>query len=95
MYVLHSFPYHITVESIRGLSVSGRLGAAALLVKWLYLPALAAVAFGGAWISWNVLEEPFLRLKRKFPYLAAPSIAAGSEASTFSVPLHSPAIDCN
>jgi peptidoglycan/LPS O-acetylase OafA/YrhL len=70
MYVLHSFPYHITAEAVRGLSASGPLGAMALVIKWLYLPAMAAVAFGGAWLSWRTLEQPFLRLKRKFPYMA-------------------------
>jgi peptidoglycan/LPS O-acetylase OafA/YrhL len=69
MYVLHSVPYNLTVEAVGALRASGLAPALILLLKCLYFPAIVSVAFGAAWVSWRVIEEPFLKLKRFFPYL--------------------------
>jgi peptidoglycan/LPS O-acetylase OafA/YrhL len=71
MYVLHSVPYNLTVQAVGALRTSGLAPVLILLLKCLYFPAMIAVAFGAAWVSWRVIEEPFLKLKRSFPYLTA------------------------
>jgi len=63
MYVLHSVPYNLTADAIRNLSVQTLPLPLVIAAKYLYFPALAGVAFGAAWISWRVLEHPFIRLK--------------------------------
>ena len=34
----------------------------------VFIVLAGAVSFGLAWISWHVIESPFLRLKDRFPY---------------------------
>jgi peptidoglycan/LPS O-acetylase OafA/YrhL len=85
MYVLQSFPYHLTAPAVRALNPSGPPSMAALLIKWLYFPAMATLAFGCAWLSWRVLEEPFQRLKHKFPYSAADRTSGPRKAAVETV----------
>ena len=77
MYVLHSAPYHLTVEIARGWPAAA---------KYLYFPALAALAYGLAWVSWRILESPFLELKRRVPYFA-PRPRTGETAGEAAGPL--------
>lgn len=63
MYVLHSAPFHLTSEAVR------QLPPHLWPLKYLYFPALAAVAYLAARVSWRLVESPFLRLKDR---LAAP-----------------------
>jgi peptidoglycan/LPS O-acetylase OafA/YrhL len=65
MYVLHSVPYNLTADAMRNLSVETLPFPVVVAAKYLYFPALAGVAFGAAWISWRVLEHPFIRLKER------------------------------
>lgn len=76
MYVLHSVPYHLTADMVRSLP---------LVCKYLYFPAMTAVAYGLAWISWRLLEQPFLKLKHHFPY-AAEEKDAGADAALAATP---------
>jgi hypothetical protein len=59
MYVLHSIPYNLTADLVRGLPA---------YCKYLYAPGLVLVAYGLARISWTCLEGPFVALKRRVPY---------------------------
>lgn len=63
MYVLHSVAYNLTSTAVRNLSAQPLPHLLVLAAKYLYFPALAGAAFGAAWISWRVLEYPFIRLK--------------------------------
>jgi peptidoglycan/LPS O-acetylase OafA/YrhL len=73
MYVLHSMPYHLTAPAIHDLASRHLPLALVLAAKYLYIPALAAVAFGAAWVSWRVLERRFIRLKASVPYVSGAS----------------------
>ena len=42
-----------------------------LPVKFGYMLLLIVVSCGFAWLSWNLLEQPFLKLKDRFPYRPA------------------------
>ncbi len=65
MYVLHSAPYHLTAGAIRDLSAQALPHPLVLAAKYLYFPALAAVSYGAARVSWLILEHPFIRLKER------------------------------
>lgn len=73
MYVLHSIPYNLTAPWAAAQTVP---------VKYLYFPVLTLTAYALAWISWRVLEEPFLRLKRGLEYAAPAADCAVVGASS-------------
>jgi peptidoglycan/LPS O-acetylase OafA/YrhL len=54
LYLLHKIPF----DAVQALHVAGP--------AWVMLPALLLATYVIAWLSWNVLERPFLRLKRYF-----------------------------
>ena len=70
MYVWHASMFSFTLPYVQRLTSHGWPWALALSLKYLYLPVLAASAYGVARISWACLEEPFQRLKRYAPYRA-------------------------
>jgi peptidoglycan/LPS O-acetylase OafA/YrhL len=41
----------------------------------------SAISWGMGWISWHILEEPFLRLKSRFAYSKTHDRAAAAEIS--------------
>jgi peptidoglycan/LPS O-acetylase OafA/YrhL len=59
MYLLHAVTFGPTAVWAHTLPLTG---------KYLYIPVFTGITYGLAWISWRVLEQPFLRLKRHFPY---------------------------
>jgi peptidoglycan/LPS O-acetylase OafA/YrhL len=66
MYVLHLLPFQLTAGMVRVMSGASPL---VLALKYLYFPALAGLAFAVAWVSWRVLESPFLRLKERWEFV--------------------------
>ncbi|HWB87515.1 MAG TPA: acyltransferase [Bryobacteraceae bacterium] len=87
MYILHAIPYQLTVGWVEALPHSNFPAAMVAVIQYLYGPVLACAAFAMAWTSWRLLEQPFLRLKSRVPYRAAPvasrkaiAVAAGGRA---------------
>lgn len=73
IYLLHAVTFGPTAAWAHTLPLIG---------KYLYIPLFTAITYGLAWISWRLLEQPFLRLKRHFPYDAA----ARQEAHVVTIP---------
>jgi peptidoglycan/LPS O-acetylase OafA/YrhL len=67
--------YGIYVLHLAAALVAGKLISAVIpplaLISWLEFPVAVAAALLAAWISWRGLEEPILRLKRRFEYRSA------------------------
>jgi peptidoglycan/LPS O-acetylase OafA/YrhL len=79
MYVTHA----IIVELLQPVFV-GLIGRGGGLLFWfcLYFSATVAITLGVAWLSWQMIEQPFLRLKRFFPYRARLQFAGASQANS-------------
>ncbi len=63
IYVWHVFAWRLFPSTM----IEGR----PLPVKLLYILLLVVVSCVFAWFSWNLLEQPFLKLKSRFPYSPA------------------------
>ena len=84
MYVLHASPQWLIEQKLRNLEGPA---AVVLLLKYLYFPALLALSFGMARLSWRFVESPFLRLKERISsrdnHLAHPVGAALHDGERF------------
>jgi peptidoglycan/LPS O-acetylase OafA/YrhL len=73
MYLLHSFVLRIALWRWPGAGADITVYGSILLGTVALALVVGTITFALAWISWRILEEPFLQAKSLFPY--------GSEAS--------------
>jgi peptidoglycan/LPS O-acetylase OafA/YrhL len=68
MYVLHSIPWELTAPRLHDLTSAQLPTSVVLALKYGYFPVLVALTYGLSLITWALIEQPFLRLKDRFPY---------------------------
>jgi peptidoglycan/LPS O-acetylase OafA/YrhL len=73
LYVFHHLMVFVIADHLQIVQRTPRLAGSQLLGQMLFLVVATAASVAVALLSWHCWEEPFLRLKRRFP---SPSVAA-------------------